>query len=327
MSLKSQIINKLSNFWRVQKIYQGKAIILMLHRIAPLNPHKLPANENMKVSPEFLENFIVHARKEGYNFISLDSLYEDLCKNTLKDKSLIITIDDGYKDNLEFGYPIFAKHDVPFCIYVCTSFPQREHNMWWFGLEDYLLTHHRVDFFGQSIDINTLQAKQEVFLKFREVIIANSSNYQDAGNIMEKLGIFYNPGDYDSLALSWEEIKIMLNNKITTIGHHTHTHPIFNNLADDQIISELTLSNDLFSLHLGYIPKHFAYPFGSVAEVSKKHFQILKNAGFKTATTTRKGTLYPQHKKYLSALPRVFFNESFKIQDCFKIRKKIIVTD
>lgn len=123
----------------VQRYFKGSGAILMLHRIAPIDEKKLPANENLKVSPEFLEHFILQAKDKGYEFISLDTLHQRLISQNLKSKFLCITLDDGYKDNLTYGLEIFEKHEIPFCIYVCTSFPQGSHDMWWFGLEDFLL--------------------------------------------------------------------------------------------------------------------------------------------------------------------------------------------
>ncbi|MDO7253875.1 polysaccharide deacetylase family protein [Helicobacter cappadocius] len=325
--IKNTLINQISKIKFVQKIFKGKATILMLHRISPLNHQKIPANENMKVSPEFLEDFIIKAKSQGYRFISVDSMYEGLMNNTLEEKSLIVTIDDGYKDNLEFGYPIFKKHQIPFCIYVCTSFPENTHNMWWFALEDYLLKNNRVNLLGEFLNISSKESKQEAFLKFREIIIANSNNYEDATGIMNQLGIFYDPRDYDRLALKYEEIRTLLKDELVTIGNHTHTHPIFSNLAQEEIIADIKKANSAFKTHLNHTPKHFAYPFGSRIEVKKEHFELLKILGFKTAVTTRNGHIYPQHKNFMTCLPRVFVTENFELQSTFRLRKKIIITD
>ncbi|PAF45196.1 polysaccharide deacetylase family protein [Helicobacter sp. 11S02596-1] len=324
--MKKALLNQLSQLKIIQKIFRGNASILMLHRIAPLENNRLSPNENMKVTPDFLEDFITTSLSEGYRFISLDTLYEGLIQGNLEKKSLVITIDDGYKDNFIFGYPIFKKYQIPFCIYVCTSFPQRSHNMWWFALEDYLLESDMVTIAGEKIDVKNVKDKEYAFLRLRDIIIANSSSYEDANSIMNKLGIFYDPRHYDSLSMGWEEIKLLSQDPIATIGNHTHSHPIFNNLSPDQITQDIQTANELFKSKINYTPKHFAYPFGSRIEVSSRHFELIKNLNFKTATTTRQGTIYPQHKKFLTALPRIFFHENFRLENSFKIRKKIIIT-
>ncbi|MBX0312365.1 MAG: hypothetical protein JHC31_11445, partial [Sulfurihydrogenibium sp.] len=70
------LIDHLSKIEFVNKYYSGIGAILMLHRVAPFEKDRLSPNENMKVSPEFLETFIELSRKKGYTFISLDELYE-----------------------------------------------------------------------------------------------------------------------------------------------------------------------------------------------------------------------------------------------------------
>ena len=36
-----------------------------------------------------------------------------------------VTIDDGYRDTLQWAYPILKAHEVPFAVYIPTSFPDR----------------------------------------------------------------------------------------------------------------------------------------------------------------------------------------------------------
>ncbi len=308
----------------------------MLHRIAPFED-KLSPNENMKVSPEFLESFITQALDLKYHFLSLDELYDGLVHNDLPEYFICFTIDDGYKDNLTFGYPIFAKYNIPFCIYVCTSFPESSHNMWWFALEDHLLKHDNITYTNTKYDISTKALKEEMFLKIRADVIAQINDYESCKQTLENLGVSYNPRDYDNLTLSWEDIAFLHDQKLQntlgggqrqlcTIGCHTHSHPIFNNLSNDEIAQDIAKSQKLFEQKLHFTPTHFAYPFGSRVEVSPHHFSLIQNLGFKTATTTRHGTIYPQHAKHLNALPRVFFNEHFMLESAFKIRKKRIVT-
>lgn len=108
------LIAQLSKLQIMQRFYQGKGVVLMLHRVAPFES-KLSPNENMKVTPEFLESFILESKAQGYDFISLDELYSGLMNNNLTQNFICFTLDDGYKDNLTYATPIFTRHNVPFC--------------------------------------------------------------------------------------------------------------------------------------------------------------------------------------------------------------------
>lgn len=331
MKYLSNIRHFLSRFKALQYFFKGKGMIIMLHRIAPFE-ERLAPNENMKVTPEFLESFIIQARDSHYHFISLDELYNGLVHNDLPEYFICFTIDDGYRDNLTFGYPIFAKYNIPFCIYICTSFPESSHNMWWFGLEDHLLGRDRILYNNTEHDISSPALKESMFLQIRSDIITRVDSYEACREVLDSLGISYNPRAYDHLALSWQDIAFLHSQRtqtgqnLCTIGCHTHSHPIFNNLTLEQIAKDIQKSQALFTHNLLFTPTHFAYPFGSRAEVSAHHFSLIQNLGFKTAATTRQGTIYPQHARHLHALPRIFFHQHFALESAFSIRQKRIVT-
>jgi hypothetical protein len=97
--------------------------IYMLHRCSPINNDNLYWNEHMKVSPEYLRNFLTEKRKT-HVFLSLDMLYE----LSLKKIKLIHSYDtpaevrqEGleqitrYRDKIDSGTPsylvIFDRRD------------------------------------------------------------------------------------------------------------------------------------------------------------------------------------------------------------------------
>lgn len=342
-------------------IFGGRAVIFMLHRIAPLDPAKLAPNENMKVSPRFLEDFIAKMRGLGWRFISLDDLAEGLECGSLAPKSALITIDDGYKDNFTHGFPLFSHLKVPFCTYLCTSFLEKTADMWWFGLEDFLLSRESMGFCGESLPLKTKEEKEAAFLRIREVLMREIRGYGDAREVFARAGIDYDPSRYADLALGCDEIYAMQRatytpeasecgdnyggggqrgleprslerrsshepRKLFTLGHHTHFHPVFNNLSDHDIKRDIERASAIFAERFGEIPRHFAYPFGTRAEVSAAHFGLIKSLGFKTAVTTRRGSIYPAHKAHLHALPRIFLTESFALESLYNFRTARVTT-
>jgi hypothetical protein len=53
---------------------------------------------------------------------------------------------------------------------------------------------------------------------------------------------------------------------------------------------------------LGRRPIHFSFPYGDPSSTGPRDFAL---ARLKTAVTTRKGMLFGDHRRYLTALPRV----------------------
>jgi len=44
---------------------------------------------------------------------------------------VLVTFDDGYRDNYELAVPVFASRGVPATFFVCTGYIDRPHLAWW----------------------------------------------------------------------------------------------------------------------------------------------------------------------------------------------------
>jgi peptidoglycan/xylan/chitin deacetylase (PgdA/CDA1 family) len=301
----------------------------MLHRVDNIDKNKLFSNENMKVSPEFLERFIIELKNKGYSFISLDEVYEILQKQKKVRKCIVFTLDDGYKDNYSHAYDIFKKYNIPFTIYITTSFPNNNAILWWYILEDLILENDKVVLQNNQIFITkTKKDKEKAFLRIRSIIMSLPRD-----NFIESLNDLFINYKIDwfskskELSMSWEEIIDISKNSLCTIGGHTENHLALNTLTKEEIIEEIIKSNELLSNKIGKPIEHFAYPFGSRNEVNQREFDIVKELKFKTVTTTRHGTIYKEHRKYLDCcLPRVMLTENFDINTIGRIRKQRIVS-
>ena len=71
-------------------------------------------------------------------------------------------------------------------------------------------------------------------------------------------------------------------------------------------------SADRIEQELGSRPIHFAFPYGDPGSAGPRDFALAREAGFKTAVTTRKGMLFPAHRRHLTALPRVSLNGDYQ---------------
>lgn len=318
----------LSSIPFINNYYSGIATIFYLHRVDYIDSNKLFPNENMKVSPEFLESFIVELKSKGYEFISLNRLYEILQNGERVKKQIVFTLDDGYKDNYEIAYPIFKKHNVPFTIYITTSFPQNEAILWWYVLEDLILSHDTIILSdGQLFECKSKEQKKNTFLKIREIILGLKQ-----GDFLESLDELFSNYKIDwfaknrELCMNWEQIIDLSKDELCTIGCHTVNHYRLNQLSIDEVKFEIIEAKKIIEQKTGKKVEHFAYPFGSKYEVGKREFNIVKSLGFKTATTTRRGNIYYEHKNYLECLPRFMLTENFNLDEITKVRRQRVVT-
>ena len=288
----------------------------MLHRVKQECSYGFSPNRDMAISPLFLEGFIRDAQQRGYTFISLDYLTEQIAAGS-EDKLLALTFDDGYRDNFTQAYPLLKRLQVPFAVYVTTSFPDGEAVLWWEAIEKLLLDHDQVELAdGRVLACRTRQEKLDAFVTLRASIMAlPGDRLADRVNAMFAHVKF----DWQQLcathAMQWDEVCELARDPLVTIGAHTLSHPVLGALSPDQASLEMRDSRDRLEARIGMPVTHFCYPFGSRNEVGVREFELARKLGFRTATTTRWGNIFRAHRAHLYALPRVPLTHAFSWDD------------
>jgi len=107
--------------------------ILMLHRVVEHRSDD-PAQRELEVTPDFLEQTILDYRQKGYTFIKIDELPIFNFQFSIFNSSrfVCLTFDDGYQDNHDIAYPLLKHLEVPFAVYVTTGFIDNRLPMWWY---------------------------------------------------------------------------------------------------------------------------------------------------------------------------------------------------
>jgi peptidoglycan/xylan/chitin deacetylase (PgdA/CDA1 family) len=74
------------------------------------------------------------------------------------------------------------------------------------------------------------------------------------------------------------------------VGSHTQTHANLKELPDDQALSQIRSSKMALEAALSCEVRHFCYPYGHYQPC---HAEMVREAGYATATTTRRGRVSP----------------------------------
>ncbi|NQT95437.1 MAG: polysaccharide deacetylase family protein [Candidatus Omnitrophica bacterium] len=91
----------------------------------------------LSVSPESFEKQMKFLREHRYNIVSLDELAELIkSKKSLPHKTIVVTFDDGYKDNYTEAFPALKKYNIPAAVFVAANKVGREGYMDWQELEE-----------------------------------------------------------------------------------------------------------------------------------------------------------------------------------------------
>jgi len=293
-----------------EPFYSGLGSILLFHRVLPERDmiHKLI--KNMVVTPDYLESCIIYFLQQDYQILSLDKMSDCLKSGRNKKKFVCFTFDDGYVDIYRYVYPLFKKYNLPFAAFITTGFPDKEAFIWWEMLEDMLLTKDCLKcakiVSGNNLSCSTWAEKKSLLKVLLKVFtIYKQGELQDIlqGLLgLDKMDIYKKQ---EGIVASWEQIIEMSNNPNVTIGSHTVNHLGLNYLSPKEIEYEVAKSKEILESKIKRKVEHFSYPFGSKSESGNREIAILKKHGFKTATTTRPGNIFPEHSGCLESLPRI----------------------
>ncbi len=299
---------------------RGIGAIFMLHHIRPgggLEDGFAP-NSGLEITPEFLDAVISHAAAQGYELVSMDTAVERIRHGNPSDRPFaVFTIDDGYRDNYEYAWPVFQKHDCPFTIFISPAITDGTCELWWRGLEAVIAgtPHLSLDVAPLQMELDTASDAQKS-AAFEKLYwpVRNLPEHQQRAWI--RSFCWAHGVNIDALcraeAMNWDELRDIAADPLCTIGAHTVHHYAVARLEADEVIREAEQSRDRIEAELGIRPTLFAYPYGDVSSAGPRDFDLIAKAGFEAAVTTRKGVIFPGHADHMTALPRVSLNGSYQ---------------
>lgn len=87
--------------------------VLMYHHVQPLPMAELLGHPQLTVDSTIFEEQMSYLISNGYHFISAEELVNGLLSyQKLPEKSIVITIDDGYDDNYTYAFLVAKKYNI-----------------------------------------------------------------------------------------------------------------------------------------------------------------------------------------------------------------------
>ena len=304
----------------------GIGAILTLHHVRPPRTDAFQPNRLLEVTPAFLERLLRRLKRRRIDVISLDEMHRRFIEGDFRRRFVCITFDDGYKDLKEWAYPLLKKYELPFALYIPTSFPDRLGELWWLALEAVIARNTRIGMLvnGEQrfFDCATVRDKRQLYDEVYRYLRSMKTEDQLRSTVRDlcaRHGVDM-PGFCRELCMSWEEIAELAADPLVTIGAHTVNHKMLMKVPDDAAVrAEMDMSRAVLEAALGKRPNHLAYPVGDPTSAGPREFRIAADLGFKTAVTTRPGVLFRKHRDHLTALPRISVNGEFQRQRYVKV--------
>ena len=292
----------------------GVGVILTLHHVRPPRPELFQPNRLLEITPQFLDEVLIDLRRSELDLVSLDEMHRRLVEGDFRRRFVCITIDDGYRDTLQWAYPILQRHQAPFTVYIPTSFPDRVGELWWLVLEAVVARNDAVNvrLGGQEETLRCVSVaeKRDAFDRLY-MWLRSLASEAELRSAVRALAARYQvdiAAFCDELCMSWGELETLAADPLVTIGAHTVNHVMLAKVSEEQARIEIDMSRTVIESALGIRPTHLSYPVGDRTSAAAREFRIANELGFKTAVTTRPGVLFGLHRDCLMALPRISLN-------------------
>jgi peptidoglycan/xylan/chitin deacetylase (PgdA/CDA1 family) len=298
----------------------------MYHRVV-----ELPSDPQlMCVSPRHFAEHMEVLRKYARP-VPLQYLAQQLRNDLLPPRSVVVTLDDGYADNLFNARPVLEGCGVPASVFVTAGHLENRVEFWWDELDRLLL------------QPGTLPTDLHVTLRGRthRWLMDGAANYTDdasqrdgdwhiersddpsprhyAYRSLYRLLHGASPRDrqlmLDQLrrqaratctprtshrTLTTDELTQLSSSPLISIGSHTVTHPVLARLTPSEQRSEIQGSKDFLEAIVGKPIASFAYPHGSWTAAT---VGIVRDAQFSCACSSQSDAVWANANRF--QLPRI----------------------
>jgi peptidoglycan/xylan/chitin deacetylase (PgdA/CDA1 family) len=279
----------------IKRTQQPVTAILIYHRV--INIEKDPYH--IAVSEKNFSNHVEYIC-EKYTPLSLAG-YADLARTQqLPHRSVVITFDDGYRDNFVNAKPILENANCPATIFAVSGKVNGQTEFWWDDVERVLLSNETLPENLQlsigdktfSFDTSSRDLCQAAFAqihplvrllsaKEREQVVLDLANWSGLGQL----------GRPDNLPMKEDELRAVAQSGLIEIGAHTITHPVLSTLTREAQQTEIMGSQESLEKILGNPVRTFSYPYGNPSDFNSTTLEIVKAAGFVAAVTTVQGSV------------------------------------
>ena len=293
---------------------RGAGAILMFHHVRSPSRSRFQPNAHLEVTPEFLKRAIERSRDHGLDIVDLDEARRRLVDPQAR-RFVVITFDDGYRNNFAEAYPVLKALEVPFTVYIATGLIDRTVAPWWEVIVSLIEQAPRLRLRVGSRDFDlptaSLWEKRLAARVLASELCRVDEDTQRAA--IEQAARHARIDTRQMLAremMSWDEVRTLAADPLVTIGAHTVGHYALARLDRDRAGREMSESRDRIEAMTGMRPRHFAYPYGSPQSAGEREFDLAAELGFATAVTTRRGVLGPKSRP--TALPRISMNGHYQ---------------
>ncbi len=223
---------------------------------------------------------------------------------------VVVTFDDGYRDNFDFALPIAEAKGIPITVFITSGMLGDRQGFWWDRLDALLRARPKgtsefsIEIEGISVKVpvgrrnleSDLQAVRRHLLPLR---VQEIERVLDAVSQQWSVASTASP---QALPLTRDELLQLAAAELVTIGAHTVDHVRLRDRSSEEQLQTIAASKKELEQLLDRRISHFAYPFGRRDDFDDCTVDSVRLAKFETACTTLPGNADPSTDRY--RLPR-----------------------
>jgi peptidoglycan/xylan/chitin deacetylase (PgdA/CDA1 family) len=203
-------------------------------------------------------------------------------------RRVLLTFDDGYRDNYEIAYPLLRRHGLTATFFPATAFLDGGRIAWW---DELAWIVHRATcatlpagpWSPTPLPLGPDQQHTTSVLVGYYKGLASLDAEMFVEQVAEASGAGRcPPAEYESLWMTWDMVRELRLGGMA-IGGHTATHPILARLTVAEQENEISEGARRLASELGSPMRWFAYPVGSRASFTAATQQILRDHGIELA--------------------------------------------
>lgn len=271
--------------------------VLAYHRVCDLgNENDFPYDpELVSATPEDFSWQMDFVRRH-FEIITFERLIESLDRRVpLPRRALIVTFDDGHRDNYEHAFPVLRRLGLSATIFLSTGYIGGQSTFWFDRVAHLFYRAPRgtlaIPDIAFAADLQDVKSRRAAAQRMQHILerVRNGERLE----ILRQLELLVPLAPCDdtgiSGALSWAQVREMSEAGIE-IGSHAVTHPVLTALDDDALDRELRESRRTIEQNTGKACDVIAYPVGGPRAFDERVTAAARHSGYKLGVSYTSGT-------------------------------------
>jgi peptidoglycan/xylan/chitin deacetylase (PgdA/CDA1 family) len=223
---------------------------------------------------------------------------------------VVVTFDDGYRDNLTNALPIAESKGVPITVFVTSGTLTSRNGLWWDRLGTLLRSRpphvREIDLpaGGRTVrlPLGSSGIRADLDSVRRHLLPLRVTEIERALDAISEQWQVSSAPPPDAETLTPEDLLQLAASDIVTIGAHTVDHVRLGDRPPWEQQDTISGSKKELEQSIGRAVSHFAYPFGHRDDFDDRSVDAVRSAAFDTACTAIPGTVRSSTDPY--RLPR-----------------------